>query len=928
MSRIILKSTACGFVGARVWHIPILALGILLAGCGQSGQSGGQAPAASAFQAANKTSVAPDASLAPPANLAVTGTGSNQVSLSWTASSGASDYYVFYGTTSGDETTKSAAIVGTSTTITGLNDGTTYYFVVKAYSHTSGITSAASNEVSATIPLPAPTGLQVTIINTRQVTLTWSAASSASDYYVYYGTATGEETTKSAPVVSTSTTITGLNGATTYYFVVKSYNHASGTTSPASNEVSAITPLPAPANLTATPGNAQVTLSWTGSPGASDYYVYSTPAGGATTKSAAIVSTSATITGLTNGTVYSFYVEAYNHPNAVSSPASNQVSATPSSSAGSSSSSGGASSGSSSSSSGGASSGSSSSGGTGSTVPNYLLAFSANPVTTRGATGLFVVPSQALNTPLQSVSTAPVGMYAEVTQTLTNEQGQATAQIPYALIYTNKESTTNLYQLDLSSTSSKVPVQLSNFALSGNEQLCQFALSDVTNANQPSTAYFILQVAPATSQGSNPIFCFDSPGADFQYLLINYGASASTSPTVLPLGSPSLVSFHDLSSGALNGIVGIDTSGNLNFYSDTTFSSPRHLLANASSFHIVSASPTYAFLEVLSTSDSENNSNAGSLYRVDSTGAISADLYDYQSCAAANCLNSSAGIPTPDGRSLFFADNTLTYDENTYDTTGYIDILEKVALDGSSAAQKIYTASGGAPPYPNQQSDEGEVTINFAGFVNSTLIFNVGAYGLDGAGYPGTLNIISQTAGPNTAPAVIASIPDGYFGANVVANGEVLVNEHTFNMDSGNAAGITVAAIEPDGTVANSIPNAYMAAEQYGASGSLVSPVFTVSSILMFDNYVQTGNSTMTLTSLSPTSFAVTPIDSGGMPYTASSGDLENFYFGDYFNPVGGASILTSTSTYATAAAAIDFVNNVFDQLDNDPASAYEPLFY
>jgi hypothetical protein len=384
-------------------------------------------PSALTSAASNEATATP-AVVPAPTNLTAMA-GNNQVALSWAASYNDSDYYVFYGTTSGGETTKSAAITGTSITIAGLSDGTTYYFVVKAYNHGSGITSAASNEAPATpAVVPAPANLAATEGN-EQVTLNWSASSGASEYYVFYGTTSGGETTQSAAVTSTSTTISGLSNGTTYYFVVKAYNQASGITSARSNEVSAMPVLAWPAaptnfegssasfcpsgclsaffnwtasaaneaasyniyagttsggesgnpfytgitgtryqtgyfnvgdtyyfkiagvnsigigppsaeikvtffppapSLYATAGDGQVMLNWTASPGASDYYVYySTSPGGATTKSAAVIGTSTTITGLSSGTTYYFVVEAYDHSAAISSAPSNQVSATP-----------------------------------------------------------------------------------------------------------------------------------------------------------------------------------------------------------------------------------------------------------------------------------------------------------------------------------------------------------------------------------------------------------------------------------------------------------------------------------------------------------------------------------------------------------------------------------------------------------------------
>jgi chitinase len=95
-----------------------------LTGPAGSGGGGTQAPAA-------------------PANLAVTGTTSSSVSLSWAAPSGAVTGYNVYSSGS-----KVASVTGTSTTVTGLAASTTYTFAVTAYN--SAGESPQSSQVSAT----------------------------------------------------------------------------------------------------------------------------------------------------------------------------------------------------------------------------------------------------------------------------------------------------------------------------------------------------------------------------------------------------------------------------------------------------------------------------------------------------------------------------------------------------------------------------------------------------------------------------------------------------------------------------------------------------------------------------------------------------------------------------------------------------------
>lgn len=94
------------------------------------------------------TSTTPTAPSAP-TGLAATA-GNAQVALSWTASSGATSYNVYRGTTSGSESSTAIAtgLTGTTYTNTGLTNGTAYYYKVAAVNSVG--TSALSAEAGAT----------------------------------------------------------------------------------------------------------------------------------------------------------------------------------------------------------------------------------------------------------------------------------------------------------------------------------------------------------------------------------------------------------------------------------------------------------------------------------------------------------------------------------------------------------------------------------------------------------------------------------------------------------------------------------------------------------------------------------------------------------------------------------------------------------
>jgi hypothetical protein len=88
----------------------------------------------------------------------LTGTGSHDVILSWTASpaSGVVGYGVYRGTTSGGESStplNSTPINGTTYVDANVTAGVTYYYVVTAVG-SDGVQSAASNETEATVPTP------------------------------------------------------------------------------------------------------------------------------------------------------------------------------------------------------------------------------------------------------------------------------------------------------------------------------------------------------------------------------------------------------------------------------------------------------------------------------------------------------------------------------------------------------------------------------------------------------------------------------------------------------------------------------------------------------------------------------------------------------------------------------------------------------
>jgi fibronectin type 3 domain-containing protein len=192
-----------------------------------------------------------------------------------------------------------------------------------------GSYGSGGNSGGTTIPA-APTGLVATAGN-AQVSLSWSGSTGATLYYVKRATTSGGPYTQiSSPAVTTYTDTVLTNG-TKYFYVVSAYNSAGQSANSA--EVNATptappTPPTAPANLQATAGNGQVSLTWTASAGATSYHVKrSTTNGSGYAQIAAPTVANYMDTSLTNGATYYYVVTALN--SAGESANSTQASATP-----------------------------------------------------------------------------------------------------------------------------------------------------------------------------------------------------------------------------------------------------------------------------------------------------------------------------------------------------------------------------------------------------------------------------------------------------------------------------------------------------------------------------------------------------------------------------------------------------------------------
>ena len=293
--------------------------------------SASSAPGAGVIPSSGSSTSVPAA----PAGLTST-PGSGSVMLNWTASPGANLYTVKRSTLTynGGGTTIPLNTITLTNSVTGtgysdlsVTNGSLYSYSVSASNSVGSSVdgaSAASTPV-AVAPASSPANLTATP-GTQQILLNWSAVTGVTGYIIQVSTTPGGPYTYLTSISSLTYNDGGQADNTTYYYVIAATN--SGGTSANSAEVSATTAPAAPVGLAATPGNTQVTLSWTASTAAASYKVQrGTATSGPYTAVATISGTSYTDNSLTNGSVYYYVVNAVNANG--SSVASSEINATP-----------------------------------------------------------------------------------------------------------------------------------------------------------------------------------------------------------------------------------------------------------------------------------------------------------------------------------------------------------------------------------------------------------------------------------------------------------------------------------------------------------------------------------------------------------------------------------------------------------------------
>ncbi|HEV2968765.1 MAG TPA: fibronectin type III domain-containing protein [Pirellulales bacterium] len=261
---------------------------------------------------------------AAPTNFTAQAISTTQVSLSWSASTGATGYSV-YELESGQAVLISSLGSGTtSLTVGNLSAGTTYSFEVAASnsagSNTTGWVQVTTQTPAATVT--TPTGVHATATSSTVAQVSWNSVAGATGYVVYeWNGFTGVQVAS----VGSGTTSVGVSGqspgATEYFYVTASNSTSSASSGWVSVVMPAAQAVSAPTNVVASATSTTTgTVSWTASAGATGYAIYYWNGSRAVLLGTVSGSaTSVSITGMNPGTTYYFYVAAFNSTSSAAS---------------------------------------------------------------------------------------------------------------------------------------------------------------------------------------------------------------------------------------------------------------------------------------------------------------------------------------------------------------------------------------------------------------------------------------------------------------------------------------------------------------------------------------------------------------------------------------------------------------------------------
>lgn len=250
----------------------------------------------------------------PTQNLALSGSPTmTTANFTWTANAGSTGYDWAVTTTATPPATPNGTVTTNSANVTGLNNGTTYWFHVR--NKCSGTSTSIWNTIQFSTPAcPTVPSASVTVTGTTTISgnVSWTALAGSQGYDVGHNTSATVPPTSFTTQTTTTYAATGLTPGTTYYFWIRN-KCATPSNSVWTNRVftTAACPLAGAPVITAnTPGN--VSFSWPGTttPGVTNYQWAVTLSTALPTTWNTTSATTASTGGLVPGSTYFIHVRS------------------------------------------------------------------------------------------------------------------------------------------------------------------------------------------------------------------------------------------------------------------------------------------------------------------------------------------------------------------------------------------------------------------------------------------------------------------------------------------------------------------------------------------------------------------------------------------------------------------------------------------
>ncbi len=264
-------------------------------------------------------------SAVPPAPSVTAAAGDMGVTLNWTAGAGGVAgepnwaapvtgwQYRMKTSTTGYGAWVDMAAATTTREVDGLTNGVAYTFEVRAQNRIGPSTAGTATATPAKVP-DAPT--VTTKPGDRTVTLSWIPGDNGGSVVTGWQLRTGDAEWANYPAGTTSVPVQNLTNGTTYTFQVRARN-AMGT-GPSGVAAAMPATVPDAPTVNTTPGDSTVTLSWTpgtdGGSAVTGWHLQVDDGGwqDLTGMGLGADATSVPVTGLVNGTSYTFHIRAQN----------------------------------------------------------------------------------------------------------------------------------------------------------------------------------------------------------------------------------------------------------------------------------------------------------------------------------------------------------------------------------------------------------------------------------------------------------------------------------------------------------------------------------------------------------------------------------------------------------------------------------------